>query len=356
MAKKRKTLPKNFEELLENTNIQELIEVFDKCEIEAKGGYSKNTALGFVNCPYELAKWLVEHGADIEAVNDYGYTPLQEHASHWKGNVKSLLDLGADVNLINRNGTPLHCAVRNHRTENVKILLQYGAKINVLTDFGYGKKGKDCTELEVTLMACNNKDIEDTLEIAKILLNTGAKKTKRMKEFVTDIGKSFEEYRPAYSGESAEKIDKKLAELYQIFEVEPVPSKEVYDGKSPITVKASKWQKQHEELWQLLVPVKGKAQTIQGEVIRITGKVSRELMDNGGANWDVEYKKMVDGYFGFIQKGNSLSKKELEELSCIIKEVKAKDYTNVYVMAELGVKWVLQNTVPLSLTETNYDR
>jgi len=35
MAKKRKTLPKDFEELLSEGNIGKLIKVFDKCELEA---------------------------------------------------------------------------------------------------------------------------------------------------------------------------------------------------------------------------------------------------------------------------------------------------------------------------------
>lgn len=40
MAKKRKTLPKNFERLLKNADIQGLINVFDKWGIDARGGVS----------------------------------------------------------------------------------------------------------------------------------------------------------------------------------------------------------------------------------------------------------------------------------------------------------------------------
>jgi hypothetical protein len=35
MPPKRKTLPKDFQELLVKGNIQELIQLFDKCEIES---------------------------------------------------------------------------------------------------------------------------------------------------------------------------------------------------------------------------------------------------------------------------------------------------------------------------------
>ena len=59
---KRKTLPQNFEELLSKGNLQELMAVFKSCEANARGGYAKQTALAFDNCPHELAKWLVEQG------------------------------------------------------------------------------------------------------------------------------------------------------------------------------------------------------------------------------------------------------------------------------------------------------
>ncbi|UUC44116.1 ankyrin repeat domain-containing protein [Flavobacterium cerinum] len=357
MAQKRKTLPKDFEELLKKGDIQELIQLFDKCEIEARGGYSKGTALSFAECPHELAKWLVEQGADIEASNDYSYTPLQERSGRrFSSNIKSLLELGANVNANNSRGTALHCAARNHNTENIKILLEYGADIKTIVSEGYGEKRNDYTALELALMNCRNIDIEDTLEISKILLHAGTPKTEKMKAFVTGIGKMFEHHRPNFYDESTEQTSDALDELYRIFEVEPVPRRIVYDGKSPITVKATTWQKQHEELWELLVPGRGAAQTVQGEVIRITGKVARELLDNGGGNWDIQYQKMVDGYFKYIQQENQLSPEEIKELTIITNEVKAKNSENIYVMSELGVKWVLNNPTPIALTVTDYDR
>lgn len=354
---KRKTLPKDFQELLKKGDISELIQLFDKCEIEARGGYSKGTALSFAECPHELAKWLVEQGADLEALNDYSYTPLQERSGRrFSSNIKSLLELGANVNTNNPRGTALHCAARNHNTENIRILLENGATIEALVSEGYGEQRGDYTALELTLMNCNNIDIEDTLEISKILLQAGAQKTAKMKVFVTEIGKRFEHHRPNFYDESTEETSRALEELYRIFEVEPVPRRIVYDGKSPITVKATTWQKQHEELWELLVPGRGAAQTVQGEVIRITGKVARELLDNGGGNWDLEFKKMVDGYFKFVQQENQLSREEIEELAIITNEVKTKNTDNIYVMSELGVKWVLQNPIPTSLSTTDYNR
>ena len=68
MAKKKKTLPKNFDELIKENNLGTLKNVFETCELDARGGYGKETALSFYGVPDELVRWLVENGADIEAV------------------------------------------------------------------------------------------------------------------------------------------------------------------------------------------------------------------------------------------------------------------------------------------------
>lgn len=39
-------------------------------------------------------------------------------------------------------------------------------------------------------------------------------------------------------------------------------------------------------------------------MIRIAGKVAREIMDNGGINWDDEYKKMLDIFPHYFELGN----------------------------------------------------
>ncbi|NCA22532.1 MAG: ankyrin repeat domain-containing protein, partial [Crocinitomicaceae bacterium] len=352
----RKTLPKDFQELLVKGNIQELIQLFDKCEIEARGGYCKQTALAFSECPHELAKWLVEKGANIEALDDYKSTPLIERSRRYNGNIESLIKLGADVNYNTGKATPLHCAAEAHNVGNVEILLAHGAKFDALVSHGYSSSRADYTPLELTLLTCRNIDIENTVKISKILLNTGAKKTERMKDFVTKIGESFEFHNPNYNDLSTEWTNNGLQALYQLFDTEPVPKRLVHDGKSPIILTTKTWQNQHDELWKLLVPARGAAQTMQGEVLRITGKVTRELLDNGGGNWDLEYKKMVDSYFKFVQQGNKLSQEEISKLSTIVEEVKKGKSTNIYVMSELAVEWVLRNPTPISLPEVDYSR
>lgn len=138
MVKKRTTLPKDFEELLAKADLPALKAVFEKCEFDARGGYSKQTALAYDSCPHELAVWLVEQGAGLEVTDTYGYTPLNSRSRSIHGNIKSLLVLGADVhNATPSVGTPLHSAADAHNVDNTALLLEHGASIDTLNKQGF---------------------------------------------------------------------------------------------------------------------------------------------------------------------------------------------------------------------------
>ena len=65
---------------------------------------------------------------------------------------------------------------------------------------------------------------------------------------------------------------------------------EKHDGVSPIIFKIGKnaieLRTQFHQLWDYLVPPSGRAETAQGEIIRIAGRVRHEMLDNGCINWD----------------------------------------------------------------------
>ena len=86
----------------------------------------------------EVARLLLDRGADVNAVNDLGGTALQIAAWHGHAEiVRLLLERGADINRQSNTGwTALHAAARQGHEEVVRILLQQGADRNLVTQDG----------------------------------------------------------------------------------------------------------------------------------------------------------------------------------------------------------------------------
>jgi ankyrin repeat protein len=85
----------------------------------------------------DLVKELLEKGADVNAKDKIGWTPLIYAAQGWPrehaDTVKFLLDRGADVNARDASGrTPLMYAARAGHVEVVKLLLKKGADVNAM--------------------------------------------------------------------------------------------------------------------------------------------------------------------------------------------------------------------------------
>ena len=354
MAKKRVTLPKDFNELLTDGNIDQLKAVYDKCELTAHNGrYSLSTALHFGGVPDELVIWLVEQGLDINIPDYYGATPLYRQAILGRDTVKLLLELGADIGKPNTYGeSPLHVAAEFFHPKTVKLLIDKGADVNAKNDMGR-------TPLASVLMVCRGIYIAQTAEIASMLLDAGAKKTSAMKEKVENIGKDFEFHRESIHPDYIEAADKGLTKLYELFDVKPVEKRLTHDGVSPILVKEGSWEEQYEELWSFLIPSSGAAKTVQGEVIRIPGRVRDELDRNGGVNWDRDYRKMLQALPQYLSLGIPLSEQELEETKELIAQVHGKDFDDeprLDRLCQLAIAWIKQNPEPLLLEKTSYKR
>ena len=54
-----------------------------------------------------------------------------------------------------------------------------------------------------------------------------------------------------------------------------------------------RYQREAEDLWTLLVPPSGQAETVQGELIRCTGRLASESYRNGNGNWDDGFVRMA---------------------------------------------------------------
>lgn len=349
MARKKKLLPKDFEDKLKQGDLDALKAVFDTCELDARGGVFKQTALAFAECPDDLARWLVAQGADIHAGDSYGETPLHSRARHWKGQVGILIELGADVNHdADGRATPLQRAADSGHVENVRALLAHGASPDATDRDGH-------TPLEYALQRCSNTGIEGMAEVAQLLLDAGARPPAKAKELVTQIGERFEFHRSNFNPDYLATTSAALERLYALFDVAPVAPRKMHDGTSPIIATADSWQERHQELWELLVPPKGASATVQGEVIRIAGRITNELDGNGGGNWDGDFRRMADAFLTHVGSGTPLPPAELARAAEAVAEAKRKG-DDSWRLCELAVQWVALNPNPMTLPPPAYER
>ncbi len=356
MPKLRKTLPKDFQDLINAGDDNALKAALLKCEVGAYHGYSKDTALFYPGLSREIVEWLLARGEKINHQNHSGRTPLHAQAESEKGSVALYLELGAALEATDLwNETPLFRAAVCYRTENVRILIAHGANIH--------QKDKifNRNPLEAMLSGCMNAHIESAAEIAELFLNAGMKVNADMKKSVLRIGNDYEFYKSEFPAEFAESTKRGMTRLYELFDVPPVPPVEKHMENAPITVGNDSWWKCHDELWKKLVPPKGHADTVQGEVIRCSGKLARELMDNGAMNWDGEYRTMLKKMPEYFQMGNPLETAMQQETEAIVSRILAMKYPERIDreperIMEFAVAYVRLNPDPISLKETDYSR
>ena len=348
MAKKKKTLPANFYELIEAKDLDALKAVFNECELNAYDRYSfKKPALSFYDIPLELMDWLIAQGADVNVKDEYDRTPLHYHAQvNDIERVTLLLEKGADIeSKAAYDETPLFGA--GYHPEVTALLIAKGADVKAKNDMKH-------TPMEAMLYAVQSIDISKAAKTAELYLKAGLKPTKFAKEQITHIGEDFEFHREKFNPEYLEETDAGLQQLYKLFNVPPVPHRIQHDGQSSIILTGDTWEKRYMQAWDSLVPSNGSAATVQGEVVRIAGRINLELLRNAMGNWDKEYRKMLTAISGYLQQGNSLSENELSEVADIQKHILEDDGTGTKRLCELATAWVVQNPQPIALGKVNY--
>ncbi len=109
----------------------------------------------------DIASLLLKKGATLEAKCQNGLTPLHYAASNSQTKIVTLLlDKGADVNALDdRERTPLHYAAMTDETEVVRLLLEQGAELEIMCL-------DDCTPLHYAASKGQTK-------MAKLFLNAG---------------------------------------------------------------------------------------------------------------------------------------------------------------------------------------
>ena len=348
MAKKKKTLPANFYELIEAKDLDALKAVFNECELNAYDRRSFNKpALSFYDVPLELMDWLIAKGADINVKDEYDRTPLHYHAQvNDIERVTLLLEKGADIeSKAAYDETPLFGA--GYHPEVTALLIAKGANVKAKDDMNHNP-------MEAMLYSVQSIDISKAAKTAELYLKAGLKPTKFAKEQITRIGEDFEFHRTNFNPEYLEETDAGLQQLYTLFGVPPVPRRIQHDGQSSIILTGDTWEKRYMQAWDSLVPSNGSASTVQGEVVRIAGRVNDELLRNAMGNWDKEYRKMLTAISGYLQQGNALSENELAEVADIQKHILEDDGTGTQRLCELATAWVVQNPEPIALGKVNY--
>lgn len=131
--------------------------------IRARDGLGE-TPLHYLAVENDLAsvRALVEHGAQVNTLNECGGTPLSEAASlGYVELVKYLLSVGAKLRIEGQKEPILHEAVRSGSAEMVKLFLEAGAEVNAANDL---------RETPLHLAAQDDKN----LQLVRVLIQSGA--------------------------------------------------------------------------------------------------------------------------------------------------------------------------------------
>lgn len=352
MAKKakRKTLPADFSEIVQRGNADEILSVFDTCDINAysRTEYGKPTALMYPEMPPALIRKLVELGADINHVGDYHRTPLLEHAYYMPENIPLLLELGADLNGCPEGfgaETALHYCAGGGRAESVRTLLALGADPDICCGYFHNNA------LENLAQSAGLGKLCGAAETAELLIQHGMEITDTMREKIRALGAQFVFYRRTPNPDDPEEAA--MQKLYALFGVEPAARLQVHDSKSPIVLKGDTWQQQYDNLWKALVPPSGHAETVQGEVIRLIGRLAHEILDNGGCNWDADFRNMVQAFAAYLGKGVSADADTLAAAKAITRQTDEQTFA---ALTRHAVEWVAANPEPIPLESVPYKR
>lgn len=348
MVRLRKTLPDGISDLLSGGDLEQISTALSRCEIGARSrDYSRITVLHLTPCSDEVVRWLVERGEDINAEDRFGNRPLHcRVVGKEYRQIPLLLELGADVDAASHNGvTPLLRAASYCSLEAIDILLDSGA------DATKRKRGWSGDEYSAIYLALSREPPPlHALNVIERLIAAGACPTGAEAPLLREMSKDHQRVlAKGLRSERITEVGRAIDRLFEICGVDPVAPIQFHDGISPIVVPAGSWKKAFRALWDSLVPFSGRAKTAQGEAIRISGRISYEILHNGGGNWDRAYEKLVDGLSGTLGSGVSLPAGELAEVRQHLAALRQAAYDEYAIdrVSELAVAWVRLNPSPI---------
>ncbi|GAA1805592.1 MULTISPECIES: ankyrin repeat domain-containing protein [Brevibacterium] len=350
MAEKLLTLPKNFRKYGKAYSLFELRDIFQERSLDARGGKDEEVALAFSTVDGEGVRWLIDLGADVEAESRFGKSPLAARAG--AGDVEAvrvLLELGADPIRAGSKYTPLCAAAPNHRLEVVRLLLDAGADQSDTNVYGW-------TALDLAAIRSEPDKVERGLPVVKLLVERGGTLSKDAVPYLRDAMATLYRYQTAGNARIQQVIA--MTEMLEMLGIELPVRPRVLGADELITVTTEGWKKQYSELWGLLVPGRGPAASIQGEVIRIAGRIGHELLDNGGGNWDRDFEMMAAAFGRYVRTGAPLDGAGLRRVDNAVTEITGGQFAPdaVDTLTEQAVAWVLANPERFGTGDVDYKR
>lgn len=355
MARRLKdTLPKSFTRLVENRDVDALKEVFTDRALDARDREG-NMALHLIGVPEEVKIWLVEQGADINVANAAGDTPLHAHVAKQHVAPDFLLERGADVDAENNAGeNPTFAAVFS--LGNLRKLIQAGADPYTHNDAGD-------TPLMRVIRNSEPGQIPQLADLVRLLDRNPFTQSEleEARDCIIDLGERFQGIREVYDPDTVDRAAQDMIFLYEAFSIteDERPVQPVrHDGHSRIALVGESWEERFVYSWDYLVPATGKAGSLQGEAIRIAGRIADEFHGNDGADWDDDFRRMAGALITITSHGTPLREQDAAELKIAVKKVRRGHPSGeeVDALPRLVTAWLELNPEPLGMVEVDYHR
>jgi len=353
----RKTLPGDIEQIIASGDVEAVARAVARCEV---GAYLRGSAyeprLMHFPASEEITDFLLARGEDVNSRDRYQRTPIHARVqSRCLDQIPMLIARGGDINARDTSDqTALFGVVERFPVADVSRMIAWGADPLVVADSRvYGK----ATLVESVVAWHNFLDTPRALAVIRLLLSVGAPVGERVPTALRSMDRMrctfLTHGLPDHLSQSrVDEASAALSELCSLFGVEqreaqraPVVGERLeLDPSVPAL-------RQYGELWDLLVPDSGQCRTLQGEVIRIAGRVGHEVYDNGGINWDRSFGKLLDQYLRVVASGVSLPPDSLSRAEAAVASLKSRSMSHEAVdeITKLAVAWVHLNPVLVEL-------
>ena len=104
-------------------------------------------------------------------------------------------------------------------------------------------------------------------------------------------------------------------------------------------------------IWSTLVPARGRADTVQGELLRAVEKLRDEAVRNGNVNWNASHAALATFVDETLTSSNAFDSGALAEIHSNIKRALVAEYPagdDLYdQLADRVVEWCRANPAPV---------